>query len=109
MFKVGDQVKARIIDFKDGKVSLSLKARKENPWTEASKKYKKDDAVTGVVIKYNKHGALASIEEGVSGLIHISEFGDEKAMKEKIEIGKSYSFKISIFEPEKQRMILKLA
>ncbi len=109
MFKVGDQVKARIIDFKDGKVSLSLKARKENPWTEASRKYKKDDAVTGVVIKYNKHGALASIEEGVSGLIHISEFGDEKAMKEKIEIGKSYSFKISIFEPEKQRMILKLA
>lgn len=109
MFKVGDQVKARIIDFKDGKVSLSLKARKENPWTEASKKYKKDDTVTGVIIKYNKHGALASIEEGVSGLIHISEFGDEKVMKEKIEIGKSYSFKISIFEPEKQRMILKLA
>ncbi len=109
MFKVGDHVKARIIDFKDGKVSLSLKARKENPWTEAANKYKKDDAVTGVIIKYNKHGALASIEEGVSGLIHISEFGDEKSMKEKIEIGKSYSFKISIFEPEKQRMILKLA
>lgn len=108
MFKVGDKVKARIIDFKDGKVSLSLKARKENPWTEAANKYKKDDAVTGVVIKYNKHGALASIEEGVSGLVHISEFGDDKTMKEKVEIGKTYSFKISIFEPEKQRMILKL-
>ena len=108
MFKVGDHVKARIIDFKDGKVSLSLKARKENPWTEASNKYKKDDTVTGVIIKYNKHGALASIEEGVSGLIHISEFGDDKKMKEKIEIGKTYTFKISVFEPEKQRMILKL-
>ncbi len=108
IFKVGDVVKARIIDFKDGKVSLSLKARKENPWTEASAKYKKDDEVTGIIIKYNKHGALASIEEGVSGLVHISEFGDDKTMKEKVEIGKTYSFKISIFEPEKQRMILKL-
>ncbi len=108
MFKVGETVKARIIDFKDGKVSLSLKARKENPWTEASAKYKKDDTVTGIIIKYNKHGALASIEEGVSGLVHISEFGDDKTMKEKVEIGKTYSFKISIFEPEKQRMILKL-
>ena len=63
---------------------------------------------TGIIIKYNKHGALASIEEGVSGLVHISEFGDDKTMKEKVEIGKTYSFKISIFEPEKQRMILKL-
>jgi ribosomal protein S1 len=108
IFKVGDVVKARIIDFKDGKVSLSLKARKENPWNDASSKYKKDDEVTGIIIKYNKHGALASIEEGVSGLVHISEFGDMDTMKEKVEIGKTYSFKISTFEPAKQRMILKL-
>ncbi len=108
IYKAGDAVKARIIDVKDGKVSLSLKARKENPWKLASTKYKKDDEVTGVIIKFNRHGALASIEEGVSGLVHISEFGNEAKMKEKIEIGKSYTFKINMFEPREQRMTLHL-
>ncbi len=108
LFKAGDAVKARIIDFKDGKFSLSLKARKDNPWKIASTKYKKDDEVTGVIIKFNRHGALASIEEGVSGLVHISEFGNEAKMKEKVEIGKSYKFKINMFEPREQRMTLHL-
>lgn len=108
LFKVGDAVKARIIDVKDGKVSMSLKARKDNPWKLASAKYKKDDEVTGVIIKFNRHGALASIEEGVSGLVHISEFGNEAKMKEKIDVGKSYTFKINMFEPREQRMTLHL-
>jgi small subunit ribosomal protein S1 len=66
LFKVGQKVKVKVIEIKDGKVSLSIKALKENPWTEASKKYKKDKVVEGVIIKFNKHGALASIEEGIS-------------------------------------------
>jgi small subunit ribosomal protein S1 len=77
LFKVGQKVKVKIIEIKDGKVSLSMKALKTNPWTESAKKYKKDDVVSGVIIKYNKHGALASIEEGIAGLVHISEFGSE--------------------------------
>jgi DNA primase len=43
--KVGDKVKVKVIEVKDGKISLSIKALKENPWSEAKKKYKKDDAV----------------------------------------------------------------
>ncbi|MEI6528198.1 MAG: S1 RNA-binding domain-containing protein [bacterium] len=104
LFKVGDEVKVKVIEVKDGKISLSIKLLKENPWTEAEKKYKKGDEVTGVVIKFNKHGALASIEEGISGLVHISEFGTEAKMKEKIELGKSYTFKILLFEAKNQKM-----
>ncbi len=106
MFKVGDKVTAQIIEIKDGKISLSVKALKLNPWTAAQEKYKKGDIVKGVVIKFNKHGALASIEEGVAGLVHISEFGTEKKMKEKLELGKSYLFQIILFEPEQHRLIL---
>ncbi|PIQ67123.1 MAG: 30S ribosomal protein S1 [Candidatus Zambryskibacteria bacterium CG11_big_fil_rev_8_21_14_0_20_40_24] len=106
MFKVGDKVKVKIIEIKDGKISLSIKALKENPWVEASKKYKKDDIVKGVVIKFNKHGALASIEEGVAGLIHISEFGSEDKLREKLELGKTYDFKITLFDPKEQKMAL---
>lgn len=105
-FKVGDKVRAKIIEIKDGKMSLSLKALKNNPWKEAAKKYKKGDIVSGVVIKFNKYGALASIEEGVAGLVHISEFGNETKLKEKLELGKSYSFKIALFDPKDQKMTL---
>ncbi|MHB0978128.1 MAG: S1 RNA-binding domain-containing protein [Minisyncoccota bacterium] len=106
MFKIGEKVKVKIIEIKDDKISLSIKALKENPWKEAEKKYHKDDTVSGVIIKYNKHGALASIEEGVAGLVHVSEFGSEEKLKEKLEMGKSYSFKITLFDPKEQKMAL---
>ena len=106
IFKVGDKVKAKIIEVKDGKISLSLKALKENPWTEAEKKFKKGDVVEGVVIKFNQYGALVSIEEGVSGLAHVSEFGTTEKLKEKLELGKTYAFQITLFEPKEQKMTL---
>ncbi len=106
MFKVGEKVKVKVIEIKDGKISLSIKALKPNPWKEAEKKYKKDDVVTGIIIKFNKHGALASIEEGVAGLVHISEFGSEIKLREKLELGKTYQFKITLFDPKEQKMAL---
>ncbi len=109
LFKLGDKVRAKIIEIKNGKISLSIKSLKENPWTQVEEKYKKDDIVSGVVIKFNKHGALVAIQEGVAGLIHVSEFGDEKKLKEKLSLGKSYQFKITLFDPKEHRMTLALA
>jgi ribosomal protein S1 len=106
LFKVGDKVKARIIEIKDGKISLSLKAFKENPWTEFEGKLKKGDIVKGVVIKFNKHGALVSIKEGVAGLVHNSAFGTEEKLREMLELGKTYNFQINVFEPKDQKMTL---
>jgi len=106
LFKVGDKVKVKIIEIKEGKISLSIKALKENPWREAEKKYKRDDIVKGVIIKFNKHGALASIEEGVAGLVHVSEFGSEEKLRQALELGKTYSFKITLFDPKEQKMAL---
>ena len=105
-FKVGDHVKVKIIDIKDGKVSLSVKSLKENPWSEAGKRYTKGDKVEGVVIKFNKDGALALIEEGIAGLAHISEFGSEEKLRAALELGKRYPFTISLFEPKDMRMAL---
>ncbi|MCR4334690.1 MAG: S1 RNA-binding domain-containing protein [Patescibacteria group bacterium] len=105
-FKVGEKVDVKIIEIKDGKVSLSIKALKENPWVHAVGKYEKEKVVEGVVIKFNKHGALASIEEGIAGLVHISEFGSEAKLREKLELGKKYSFKITLFDPKEQKMAL---
>jgi len=106
LFKVGEKVKVKIIEIKENKISLSLKALKENPWVEAASKYKKESVVDGVIIKFNKHGALASVEEGIAGLVHISEFGTEAKMKAQLELGKTYSFKITLFDPKEQKMAL---
>lgn len=109
LFAVGDKARVKVIEIKDDKVSLSIKALKENPWHAAADRYKKGMEVPGVVIKYNKHGALASIEEGVAGLVHVSEFSTPAALRETLELGKTYPFTISLFEPAEQRMTLTFA
>jgi len=106
MFKVGDRVHAKVIEIKEGKISLSIKALKENPWTEFEGKLKKGDIIKGVIIKYNKHGALVSIKEGVAGLVHNSTFGSESKLREKLELGKNYNFQITLFEPKEHKMTL---
>ena len=108
LYKVGDKVKVKIIEIKDNKVSLSIKALKPNPWVDAAKRYKKDAMVKGVIIKYNRHGALASIEEGIAGLVHVSELGTEEKLRETLELGKTYDFKISLFDAKDQKMALSL-
>ncbi len=109
LFNVGDKVKVKVIEIKDGKISLSIKALKENPWHTAAERYAKGKEVPGVIIKYNKHGALASIEEGVAGLVHVSEFASPQELRETLELGKTYPFSIALFEPKEQRMTLTYA
>ncbi len=94
MFKLKDKVKAKIIDIKDGKISLSIKALKDNPWKSFESTLKKGDVVKGVVIKYNKHGALVSIKEGVAGLVHHSTFGSEEKLREALQLGRTYPFTV---------------
>ncbi|HPC12577.1 MAG TPA: S1 RNA-binding domain-containing protein, partial [Candidatus Paceibacterota bacterium] len=96
MFNVGDKVKAKVIEIKDGKISLSIKALKENPWKEFENTLKKGDIVSGVVIKFNKHGALVSIKQGVAGLVHNSSFGTEEKLRSTLELGKNYNFQVTL-------------
>ncbi len=104
--RIGERVKAKIIEIKDDKISLSIKAIKNNPWTEADKKYKKGDVINGLVIKFNKHGALVSIQEGVAGLIHNSEFGGEEKLRQTLSLGKMYKFEIALFDAKEQKMTM---
>lgn len=105
-YKVGEKVRVQVIEVKDGKVSLSIKALVEDPWKKASKQYKKGDKVQAAIIKYNKHGALASIEEGVAGLVHVSEFGGSETLREKLSLGGVYPFVITLFDADDHKMTL---
>ncbi|OQX70728.1 30S ribosomal protein S1 [Candidatus Parcubacteria bacterium 4484_255] len=103
--KVGDIVKAKIIDIsKDGKVSLSLKALKEDPWKGIEKKFKKGDIVKGVVVKINELGAFVEIAPKIRGLVHISQTQSET---QKLKQGKEYKFEIISLDPINHKMGLR--
>src|SRR3989344_156068 len=104
--KPGQKMQVKVIEVKDGKISLSMKQLSEDPWLPAGEKYYKDNLFEGAIIKYNKYGALASIEEGVAGLVHVSEFENDAALKAALGLGKVYKFRITLFDPKEHRMTL---
>ena len=106
--KVGDKIKAKIIDVSNGRASLSLKALKEDPWTGIEEKYKKGQEVQGRITKLNPFGAFVEIEPKIQGLCHISEFGTRKNMEEQIKEGETYPFQILEINAPEHRMSLKL-
>lgn len=116
--KIGQKVKAKIIEITDDRISLSLKALKKDPWEGIAKIYKKGDIIKGKVVKFNPFGAFVEISSpsevlagnsGIQGLVHISEFGSQKKMEESLRIGKEYDFEITMLNPREHKMILKLS
>lgn len=108
IIKVGEKVKAKIIDISNGKVSLSLKALKEDPWKNIEKEYKKGDTVKGEVTKFNPFGAFVKFSPQIQGLCHVSEFESHEKMEEALKIGEKYDFQVLSIEPAEHRMSLKL-
>lgn len=108
VLKVGDQVKAKIVEIKNGRVSLSLKALKENPWEKIGEKYSQNQEIKAKVSRFNPFGAFIGLDEDIQGLIHVSEFGSVEEMKEKLALDKEYTFLIDSIKPEEKRIILKL-
>ena len=106
--KVDDAVKAKIIDIKNEKIFLSLKALKPNPWDAVEKKYQSGQEVLGAVSKFTPFGAFINLDNEIHGLLHVSEFGSVEEMKKQLEIGKSYKFIIGLINPQEKRLILKL-
>ena len=109
LFSVGDEIKAKIIDMGDGRVSLSIKALKPDPWQDITEKFPKGAQVQGKVVKFSPFGAFVEISSNVQALIHISEFGNEAKMKEKLSLDKKYSFRIASIDQKEHRMSLKMA
>lgn len=108
LVKVGEVIKAQIIDINNNQVFLSLKALKENPWQEIEKKYKKGDAIEGKMISFSPFGAFVEVLPKIRGLCHISEFASVQEMEESLKVDQSYQFEILLIEPKEHRMSLKL-
>jgi small subunit ribosomal protein S1 len=80
LFKVGEEVEVKILKFdKDtDKVSLGIKQLKEDPWATVAERYPVGDKTTGKVVSITDYGVFAELEEGVEGLIHVSEMSWSK-------------------------------
>lgn len=117
ILKIGEKIQAKIIGIEGGKVSLSLKALKEDPWLRTSEILIKGETVKGKVTKFNPFGAFVEIKiplagaddennAEIQGLAHISEFGTESKMRSSLELNKEYDFKILQLEPKEHRLSL---
>ena len=106
--KVGQIIQAKIIDIEGGRLSLSLKALRKDPWFDIEKKYQKGQIIKATVTKFNPFGAFVQLDKEIHGLAHISEFGNDDNMKKELEIGKQYDFKILSIEPKVHKMALSL-
>ena len=107
--KVGEVIKAQIININNNQVFLSLKSLKENPWEKIEKEYKKGDTIKGKIISFSPFGAFVEVLPKIRGLCHISEFASQKEMEESLKAGETYQFEILLIEPKEHRMSLKLA
>ena len=89
--KVGDLLKVRVIRFdRDrGRISLGLKQTKTDPWIDIDQHYQPGMRVKGRVTNTTKYGAFIEIEEGVEGLLHISEMSWSKRLKDPSEVMKA--------------------
>lgn len=108
VLKVGEPVRAKIIGVEGDKVSLSLKALKEDPWSKVAEKYKKGDVVSGIVAKFNPFGAFVKLDDEIQGLAHLSEFGSEAKMKEVLNLNAPHSFRVLSVDPAGHRLALEL-
>lgn len=106
--KVGEVVKAQIININNSQVFLSLKSLKPNPWEEVQEQHKKGDVIKGKVISFSPFGAFVEVMPKIRGLCHISEFASQQEMEESLKAGESYKFEILLIEPKEHRMSLKL-
>ena len=112
LLKVGDKIKVKIIGYakENEKISLSIKQFFPDPWTNVKEKYSVGDEVEGKVIKIKDFGAFVEIEEGLNGLLHISEmtWAYVKDPSEIVSDGEVLKLRILEIEPEKKKMSLGL-
>ena len=88
MLEVGQEIEVMVldIDFAKERVSLGLKQKSANPWDEVETKYPVGSTVKGHVVNIMPYGAFVEIEQGVEGLIHVSEMSWTKRITKASEV-----------------------
>ena len=112
-FKVGDEVDVVVLRFdkERERVSLGYKQRFEDPWILVPEKYPVGKRVHGEVVSIVDYGAFVALEEGVEGLVHVSEMSWTKKVKNPrsiLDIGEEIDVVVSEVDADKRRLSLSL-
>jgi small subunit ribosomal protein S1 len=75
LVSIGDQIEVQVLNINKEKqeISLGMKQVQPNPWDKVAERYPKDTVVTGIVRNLTNYGAFIEIEEGIDGLLHVSD------------------------------------
>mgnify|MGYP001462776721 CR=1 FL=1 len=111
LYALGDEVEAVVlsIDSEERKISLGAKQLADDPWDKIEEKYSIGSIVEGKVINLTQFGAFVELEEGIDGLIHVSDFSWTKVVKhprEMIDKGKKIEVRILEVSRESRRISL---
>ncbi|MCD8090494.1 MAG: bifunctional 4-hydroxy-3-methylbut-2-enyl diphosphate reductase/30S ribosomal protein S1 [Clostridiales bacterium] len=108
----GDKVVVTILDInkEKGKISLSLKDINANPWNNAAEKYAVGNIVTGKVVRMVSFGAFVELEEGIDGLVHISQIAFKHVEKpeDELQIGQEITAKVTELDLENKKISLSI-
>lgn len=112
--KVGQEIEAVILnlEWEKEKITLSIKETLQDPWKEADKKYAEGSKHPGKIARITNFGAFVTLEPGLDGLLHISDFGDGSKIKHPREVvkeGDSLEVIIGQLDTNQKRISLKLA
>jgi len=106
----GDEIKVKVIDFdkEKKKISLSVKQLLPNPWEVVDEKYSVGDEVEGRVISIKNFGAFIELEEGLNGLLHISDMSWAYTREPQDVLSENESIKVRIMDIDKENKKLSL-
>ena len=111
-YQIGDEVEAEVIDINHerGRISLSIRRLQPDPWQESVAKYKIGDVIEGTVTKLVNFGAFVRVEEGLEGLIHISELSHQRVAHpgDVVKEGETVKLRIISLDSERHRLGLSL-
>ncbi len=110
LFRVGQEVQAKIIAIDKGRVSLSVKQLQPDPWLEAVKQYQIGQVVEGKVTKIMPFGVFVELSKDIQGLAHLAELSHDavKDPEALLKVGETKQFKIISIEPGEHRLGLSL-
>jgi small subunit ribosomal protein S1 len=111
-FKKGQEVEAVVlnVDVENEKFSLGIKQIEKNPWDDLSQKYAPGSVVTGKITNFTDFGIFMEIEEGIEGLVHISEISQKrvKTSSELYSIGDTVSAVVKSIDPKSKKIRLSI-
>lgn len=106
LYKVGDEIKAQIINIEGAKIFLSAKKLLADPWVEVAKRYAVGQKVTGSILKVNPFGLFVELDPDIHGLAHISQLGLAQGQKidDVFTAGSSMEFEIISLDVNEHRL-----